>query len=51
MVNVLESSPAIDPAQIAAQQTLSGLDVINIPYPATHDYRNVLNFIPGVVQD
>ena len=43
--------PAIDPAQISAQQTLSGLDVLNIPYAATHDYRNVLNFIPGVVQD
>ncbi len=51
VVNVVESPPAIDPAQIAAQQTLSGLDVLNIPYPATHDYRNVLNFIPGVVQD
>ena len=51
VVNVQESAPAIDPAQIAAQQTLSGLDVINIPYPTTHDYRNVLNFIPGVVQD
>ncbi len=48
---MVESPPAIDPAQIAAQQTLSGLDVLNIPYPATHDYRNVLNFIPGVVQD
>ncbi len=51
VVNVQESTPAIDPAQIAAQQTLSGLDVLNIPYPTTHDYRNVLNFIPGVVQD
>jgi hypothetical protein len=51
VVDVVESPPAIDPAQIAAQQTLSGLDVLNVPYPATHDYRNVLNFIPGVVQD
>jgi hypothetical protein len=51
VVDVVESPPAIDPAQIAAQQTLSGLDVLNIPYPATHDYRNALNFIPGVVQD
>jgi hypothetical protein len=51
VVDVVESPPAIDPAQIASQQTLSGLDIINIPYPATHDYRNVLNFIPGVVQD
>jgi len=51
IVDVHESPPAIDPAQIAAQETISGLDVINIVYPATNDYRNVLNFIPGVVQD
>ena len=51
VVDVVESPPAIDPAQIAAQQTLSGLDVLNMPYPDTHDYRNVLNFIPGVVKD
>jgi hypothetical protein len=51
VVDVQESPPAIDPAQIAAQETLSGLDVINIVYPTSHDYRNALNFIPGVVQD
>src|ERR1700751_1167682 len=48
VVDVMESPPAIDPAQISSQETLSGIDVLNIPYPATHDYRNVLNFIPGV---
>jgi hypothetical protein len=51
IVDVHESPPAIDPAQIASQETISGLDVINIVYPGTHDYRNVLNLIPGVVQD
>jgi hypothetical protein len=51
VVNVKESPPAIDPAQVAAQESISGLDVINIVYPATNDYRNALNFIPGVVQD
>src|SRR5208282_5484622 len=50
-VNVIESPPAIDPAQVAAQETISGLDVLNIVYPATNDYRNALNFIPGVVSD
>ena len=49
--NVHESPPAIDPAQITAQETISGLDVLNIVYPVTHDYRNALNYIPGVVQD
>ena len=51
VVDVHESPPAIDPGQIAAQESISGLDVIDIVYPGTHDYRNVLNFIPGVVQD
>jgi carboxypeptidase family protein len=51
IVDVHESPPAIDPAQIAAHETISGLDVINLVYPGTHDFRNVLNFIPGVVQD
>jgi hypothetical protein len=51
IVVVHKSPPAIDRTQIAAQETISGLDVINIVYPGTHDYRNVLNFIPGVVQD
>src|SRR6266567_5641952 len=51
IVDVHESPPAIDPAQIAAQETISGLDVINIVYPGTHDYRNALNYMPGVVQD
>jgi hypothetical protein len=51
VVDVRESPPAIDPAQISAQESISGLDVLNIVYPATNDYRNALNFIPGVVQD
>ena len=48
---MVESPPAIDPQQVASTEQLTGLDVLNIPYPATHDYRNVLNFIPRVVQD
>lgn len=51
VVDVHESTPAIDPTQVSSRETLTGLDVINVVFPATHDYRNVLNFIPGVVQD
>jgi TonB-dependent receptor-like protein len=51
VVNVVESPPAIDPAQTSSIEKLSGLDVVNIPYPDTRDYRNALNFIPGVVND
>src|SRR6266404_3524927 len=42
VVNVVESPPAIDPQQVASIEQLTGLDVL-IPYPATNDYRNVLN--------
>lgn len=51
VVDVRESTPAIDPTQVSSRETLTGLDVLNIVFPATHDYRNALNFIPGVVQD
>ena len=50
-VNVVESPPAIDPEKITDTRSLSGLDIINIPYPITRDYRNILPFIPGVVKD
>src|SRR6185437_14949966 len=39
------------PEKIADTRSLSGVDVINIPYPVTRDYRNILPYIPGVVQD
>jgi hypothetical protein len=50
-VDVVESSPAIDPARVSSQEQLTGIDIINIPYPNTRDYRYVLSFIPGVVLD
>ncbi len=50
-MNVVESPPAIDPAQTASQEQLTGLNIIDIPYPSTRDYRNALNYIPGVLQD
>jgi hypothetical protein len=51
VVNVQEPAPEINPAQIASKDELTGMDIIDLPYPATHDYRNALNFIPGVVED
>ena len=50
-VNVVESPPAIDPAGSVSSEQLSGIDIINIPYPNTRDYRYVLEYIPGVVLD
>jgi hypothetical protein len=50
-VNVVESAPAIDPEQVSSKEQLSGIDITNIPYPNTRDYRYVLSYLPGVVLD
>ncbi|HXF14388.1 MAG TPA: TonB-dependent receptor, partial [Terriglobales bacterium] len=50
-VNVVESIPAIDPAQVSSQEQLSGINILEIPYPNTRDYRYALNYIPGVILD
>jgi len=48
VVNVVESPPAIDPAQVSAKDEITGTEIIDIPYPGPNDYRNALFFIPGV---
>ncbi|HUK47960.1 MAG TPA: hypothetical protein VLW06_10225 [Terriglobales bacterium] len=50
-VNVVESVPAIDPEKVAAEERLSGMDILDIPYPNTRDYRYALEYIPGVMLD
>jgi hypothetical protein len=51
VVNVVESPPAIDPAQISSKEELTGSQIIDIPYPGAHDYRNALTYIPGITPD
>jgi hypothetical protein len=51
VVNVVESAPAIDPSQISSKEELSGDEIVGIPYPGPHDYRNSLTFMPGVTPD
>jgi Carboxypeptidase regulatory-like domain/TonB dependent receptor len=50
-VNVVESVPAIDPEQVASEERLTGMDILDLPYPNTRDYRYALEYIPGVVLD
>ncbi len=50
-VDVHESPPMIESSQTESQERLTGIDVINIPYPSSHDYRNVLNYIPMTIVD
>jgi len=51
VIDVVESPPAIDPAQISSKEELNGSEVIDIPYPGPHDYRNALAYIPGITPD
>jgi hypothetical protein len=51
VVDVAESAPAIDPAQVSTKEELTGAQIVDIPYPGSHDYRNALTFIPGVTPD
>jgi len=50
-VNVTASSEEIDPAQIADTKSLGTPEIINIPYPTSRDIRNLLPFLPQVIQD
>ncbi|HET9743941.1 MAG TPA: hypothetical protein VFQ00_14425 [Terriglobales bacterium] len=50
-VNVTASTEGIDPAQTANTQTLGTPEIVNIPYPTSRDIRNILPYLPQVVQD
>ena len=51
VVDVVESVPTIDSTQISSKEDLSAAELIDIPYPGPHDYRNALLFMPGVTPD
>ena len=50
-VSVVYNPPIIDREETAAQQTLTSETILNIPYVASHDFRNSLTLMPGVVKD
>ncbi len=50
-VNVVYSAPVIDPQQVAAGNTLHAQEIIEMPFPSTHDFRSALPLLPGVVKD
>jgi len=51
VVNVVESPPAIDQAQVSGKEELTGAEIVDIPYLGSNDYRNALTMIPGVTPD
>ena len=50
-VKVEGATAGIDPDQADRSKTLSGLNVLNVPYPSTNNVRNAMKLMPGVVQD
>ena len=50
-VNVTASVEGIDPTQTADVRSLGTPEIINIPYPTSRDIRNILTYLPQVVQD
>ena len=51
VVEVTDSARAVELARTASQQRLTSREIFSLPYPTTRDYRQVLVFIPGIVQD
>ena len=41
----------VEPEQTQREDGLSGTEVNNIPYPASHSLRSAMKLMPGVVQD
>ncbi len=50
-VDVVYSAPIIDRHEASSQTTLKASQIIDLPFPASHDFRNALPMIPGVVKD
>lgn len=51
VVDVVYSTPSIDPQETASQEALRGREIVQLPYPTNRDIRNILPFFPGVLQD
>jgi hypothetical protein len=50
-VKVEGSAPPLDPERTTRQEKLSGLNITGIPYSSTHNLRNAMKLMPGVIQD
>ncbi len=50
-VNVNGAPSPADVDQTGVEQRLSGTEINNVPYPASHSLRNAMRLIPGAIQD
>jgi hypothetical protein len=50
-VDVRASPQAVDVEQTQSERVLSGIQIMDIPYPSTHSLREAMTLIPGQVLD
>lgn len=50
-VDVVYSPPAIDPTETAERKQLNNMQILEVPFPASQDFRNALPMFPGVTKD
>jgi hypothetical protein len=50
-IDVTESPSPTDVDQMQHKKTLTGTEVVDIPYPVTHSLRNAMRLLPGTVLD
>ena len=50
-VSVVYSAPVIDRKEAATAAELTSEEITDLPYVSTHDFRNALPLIPGVIRD
>jgi len=50
-LDVVASSPAVDPQQVSEHKELDNAEVLAIPLPASQDYRSTLTLLDGVMPD
>lgn len=50
-VDVRASPDAVDVEQTQSERQLSGVQIMDIPYPSTHSLREAMALIPGQVED
>ena len=49
-INVSAAVPNVDTQDTTSERRLTGRQLIDIPYPATRDFRNALRMMPGVLR-
>ncbi|HKV37824.1 MAG TPA: TonB-dependent receptor [Blastocatellia bacterium] len=50
-MSVVYSPPAIDPQETATTETLTGKEIIDLPFPTSRDIKRALPLMPSVVSD